>query len=1327
MPNTLTSHEIKAIHATLSHYSSLITNDSNEKEVYKTLNEVYGIFKYIKNHPFKKVKKELKLCSTISVAAVRYIQEHQPKNPLSKLSLFEQIFNMQHFYLEKDPNDRTLTQELANTRDFLLTLHPRELTANLPKNLSDIFNKDHQTNETKTTTDPSLNDVLDTKPSDLDFLSATVIRNNISYEELSDRFNKMKEDIEMGINVSPNKRKKLISDMLDRIYSLISQYPLQEFLNQNTEHEIFVNLDLAIEIFITLIHYIKTHTNNTSELNKTLVCHAFLTKTLFNYSKKANTTEEFQQIKQANANQAQKQVLNMKGVLVCQQIINSSKTLPDEQARAQEQYAIQLGLDRLGINDTDAAWSVETYTLLQQAFNATLSSYPPIPILPLFCETITYLEITFNEFFPQDLDKLTVLQIDANYNEEKLNIFNADTLTNFQKKSIVLNVLELYYAIKITYLNQMRHQVHLGYYNDQDCVAALFGCEVRRAAYRYLLNPPVNISPYQQATDCSFILEHSTYYSPMIKALTIYQWQLSQESIQSYENTLTNNVLASSPADEPKQKSTVKASKKTRQTAAKAKKKALLNSISSQWELINTEYAEQSMFPEDLIATYQEIMAFYQAENYEDALTLLDEAIEEAEQEILQETNAENKILAQKGLFNFFSTAVDILKAQECYEKALAFLTKAWVHMIPEETSEKLHHAQKQKITLERGRIYAAQGKAEFADIAFQAAKEIAENNHTFCFNLLVDELNQISNASLAVERYQATLEYLNNQETSFIDPYYVSDFFTFYSKLAEYCYTTGRESLKSKLNTRLHQQAVKQEQKPDYIDQGIYVLRYLIAYAEKKAPTYLLNLQLQLITMYKNAYSDTRKKTYATESALVLANALKIAHISNDESLIQRVASAKWQAIDIIDSSSSLKQEALIEETNRHQIETINSIRDSIPFGKNTLNTILVKIAELQSSYSDPYPAFNYIMHTIGSLQTTDREKQHEENKLCSNVLLEKASEIANNHRNQAMLKRVDLVRLTLNDTMNDSMLVDCIQKITLITDIHNIINIFCVQYPDIRGRTSLKEEQHIALSKHFSDILVSEQSLLDAQIMLFRDQFQDINTLSIDALIQLHNAERHYAARSVISIGDNKQLSDITKITWGNTQELESVLTTQLGKIQLLEKLIQQHKDANTSSIEKITFLKCVGIHQLLLPMSVIKNELQVPASNASPPLNSVWFTLHYCFKLLDSGNLSRSYKGHIHFIVGKLADWTLEQIKESIYPEMQSISAIDFIRHFFNELKKICKYHYQQAEKANIPGTEDASSRRQSISNRELPPNVSPKERSQEERNPVVALKR
>jgi hypothetical protein len=1261
----LTPQQITDTHTTLQGFLSRLTQPISQRDVETILINTHTIFKTIKKCDFSLVLTELKLCTLIAVNCSKCIHQKRHYNH----GLYQHIANITEFYLDSTPSDVELIQQCCEIRDDVLKKNPDDSMPD-SETVSDIFDKF------------TLPEITDLDPSEqntnltlahLDFLQNKT-NNTISLDDLTRRFDKIKHDIKRNKKIATYLIKRFTYDMLQSIHAQKKDNPYKTLFNVPSDHSIIKILEFAIDVQNTLINYYKTKDKDIFQLHSALRFNAFYTDTLSIYYNRTNATEELKREKKYNAASARIYYLNIKGVRLCDYVIQSSETSDDEKQRAKDKKRALLTLteptlERISTNDTNEPWNiVESYQQLEQEFNLILNNHLPIPFSELLHKITIHLEQAVNLFFQQEDKIINILHIDEEGFYDELDVSNSPGLAPFSRERLtVFQMISLFYNAKKADLNQSRYGLIPGGPEDQGVLIECFRIEAKLGFYSYLLNPSMNIPLHEHQYNCRWIANNPEYQSPLLKAIAINEYKIATDTLSSMvqEQEITQN--ASSVPTAPV---LTKNNKQSSNKARRKRKELNSNLIEDQWKALQTTYLQKGLRSQDWIEISADIIGFYNKGEYDDALSLIKNIIEDFTTQLSEHDAEEQKILIKNGIFDALIWKSTILKAQCLYDDSLKCLIKAWDYITPIEACKNTHHAQTQKITLERARVFTAKGDVERAAIAFSCVKEIASNNDTFCFGLLLDELNNLTDDSLAREHYQEPLERLiNNSKPLLIDPYNISDFFDFYLKLSSHYHELG---LKDNLIKKKQGRQNARKEGTLYFADNIRILNTLLSYAQTYSPTRVLDIQMVLINAYKESYKIDHRHSYHQESKRVYTDALNAANSTGNSKLIARVKSLDWSAKEIIDSRDQLQLEAAVKEKSddilhKHGLEMPDP--ESPFFSDKQFDDMNEKMIKLQK-------ASRVLAGELAGI----KEK-------CKPLFFE--AEVSETLH---LSDNVDTSNIKIKTPDDDSVAIEktilnAIQKKILLDELVTIIIILSACYDRHLGTTEGRQLTALIYMK-ISDLCMIEETIIENQLKILcpNDDNQPSTNTPPDKLIHLYNAQQHQLAQLLHEKTTQKRKLDKSVLNrTSNTETSENAIAIRIKwKITTTNDLLKEIKtypDSNTNESKIKNISACHALNIANPTLSGLKTELVSLGANAS---DCIWEHLHHALIQIVQlkKNKSRHTDGNYHFIVGRIMHWTLNYIKDNIHPVIDTEDEHRSFKAFFDMIKNLCKDRYQKS---------------------------------------------
>ena len=1255
------------------------TNPASFKLV---LEATHQIFHAIKGKSFKQVSLELNVCARIAGLCAAQITSKDTYH-----ALFEHAINIQDFYLKKDKNDRFLLEQYVATCDHYSEMPSVGASATAPEHLFDLLDASRTalkaientpqkmpSAEERNKVPLRLSDINTAPDSALKSASTTytLYALRARYAHLEHASNKSAAFM------------ALLNDMYDRVYELKREYPLNARTRYDLNDEIIQELQMALEIQAAYITYLKTQRN--SEVSqKTLQKTAFLFRTMNNYYQRSNASSALKADFAETANFMQKQSNNVKGIAVCEHLERSLKTSGDEKARAKEKKAEHLekkeeGLSQICatyqalIGNADVAYSVidcftvtpDTHQLLTNEFSRIQASFPALSFIDFFPNVYAYVNHFLVYLAPQAGDGQDYLYYADDNNPDPESYFPDEVMDLSQSGLIghdntqalqLLQALELYYTTKIAcldeeYFSPTKHR-------SEAFISRLrFACEARLAAYRYLLMPLSTNDPLQIKQDCENILNNQAVVLPLIHALAQQRLMPANAAIQAQNDAAHAQLLldmGGSKSELPGKKLSKKARqrKNQRERAAKEKLKQAEEESKHLSELSFLEstqqvYDEIPLSAPGWHACKEAVLLLLtkknqageteaeRVEKYVKALLLIDDWIEGIEPQT-EDTPLEEALLRDKGLYDGFLHKAIILKCQKNYDEAMRYLGKAWQHLAPEETHQRVRDYQIQKMMLEKGMIYSLRGDVNLATIAFIEAEQMADKNDTFCFYLLYQQLELSKEFSTFNARKEALAPYqkilarlLDKARPIFVDEYNQGFFYEFCDTIAPRLVQIGSTVLKQAKGAKALNQpfsALEQEGK-HYINQCVEIYSLLLHRSKKHVPHRMAEFELNLVATYRvlRTLSPTFGRKYLTQAEK------------------DNLAKAR-KSLDNANQLATLAQQTML--LDRIKVERALLKRDHTTAIREAVTERAIqlepqqKLLEMRETVFAEY--MNRPVPIIGDMES----------------------------QQAAMLK--------------------AIQSHTSFEEVANIFRVlaFWGRSPmATQGKVQFQDKMEMVGLKELAEIGLHLGALtMFCQGELTRTKASGRVT---NALMQQYTAEIHYLANMMRMMYAQKSANEMGLPSTPHSLFLD--FSMQTTKVKQLESIIVKETGRDVEP----TLPDCLTANSAHIHLNMSDTELKGFEAMASMPeafkaalhriqLKQFWIALHdllACTKD-ETLDLTPGQKSVIYFLMGQIMHWTLEQLSFDLFAKMSTAEEKNYFGLVFDHLKVQCDAAFKNAK--------------------------------------------
>ncbi|MDF1646196.1 MAG: hypothetical protein P1U61_04325 [Legionellaceae bacterium] len=911
------------------------------------LEETYQIFNTLKKESFEVAAEAFHLCASIAGLCALHITKKGPYH-----ALFEHALSMQDYYLAHNKQDRIILEEHLITRDQYASMVPGVYQMDVFQPLSNLLELSANSGVTTplNTRGTQVNMPVLPKVDEVALMPLKPTVQAMSTMSAvpswsADSFRERLERIEMQTHSNGKSKafKQLKNDLYQYIQDIKKEHPITTTSRYAMDTPIIQDLELALEIQAAYIHYLKVHQKSKHFiLSGALKEAASLWRTLNAYYQHTDASEALKEVVRNNAHFMQFQSMNVKSIVACGHVVTSEKTSADEKKNAKEQQKARVAVKQSGIQDICSAYQgiveeaaadfvvdnsaviPDTYQILSLEFSRLKASMEGASFYPLFQQVSGYVNGLTKMLLPQApyiLDYLSY--IDDNHSSD---VFDLSTSAFMRAQSTIpnaqlLQAFALFYAIKIAHLDEILSKVDGNSDDAQLALYARFMSATRLSTYEYLLAPLMTNDLYQVKQDCESILREQERATPLINALAserlfFVEQEIQAQCLQTYASPEMSTEPQASPPKKLSSSAIKRAKKRAKKLAAEKQAAASSNelSISARWEEVESAYEQTTLSAPGWMALRAEVIELLQKSAHQEALDVLNDWIDEA-----LSIDTMGSLLKEKGLFDGYLHKAIILRNLNKLDEAIQCLGEAWKRLATEEHA-KTRYYQIQKVMLEKGLAYHAQGQTELASIAFIEANKMAEANNTFCFYLLNQDLAMMSadDYKEAIKSRPELITWLNMPPNRlFVDEYSQPYFHDFYGKLAKFSFLAGAELLnQSNAYKALGRRAAQLEQNGMvYMNQCLDIHRALLGYCQIHNPGRVLPLQLMLASTYRNLRMLTRKKTYQVEANKALDAAMQLAVRADDKAAQQVITGERLKLGEALKVNVAATERAIQQE----------------------------------------------------------------------------------------------------------------------------------------------------------------------------------------------------------------------------------------------------------------------------------------------------------------------------------------------------------------------------------------------------------------------------
>lgn len=651
----------------------------------------------------------------------------------------------------------------------------------------------------------------------------------LSSSELEARFYALQAQLTTSGN--HHELKQLQQIMWSTVIQMIKKNPLTR--TYSIHDEMIKMLELALSIQVTYIIYYKPASESPYRLTRALQSNAKLFRLFNDYYQRTDAASDLKAQLLLNVEFMHQQATNVRHILLCEDVLNNETLTHTERTIALEKLNLSLGDWTAGFKDFMIS---QNNVLLGQS----------ILKVKTIIETLT--ELPCSEY-----DCVEYINGNPTHNElalvGQLHLISSSFKEDASIRAELWAGLQIYYQQKMI---QFEKTIDIDMKSDQKTRNFIdherFLMTFRKDAYRYLLSDNLMSDTLMLKRNCTQMLAHSDYLSPLLQALIKYH--LSQIPPKLAISIDLKDVRSTEEITKP-QNIPITRSKR---------KKAVSIPFVPQETILDAIFAQNihRLSPEWSICKHK-VELLLQDECFDEAMLFL--------QEWIQELNHDDLSIAHqfhsRNLFYATFYKALIYKAQGKYIEALSTLDQLEPFLSPKEQVI-VRNYQQQQMFCERAHIHMMlekrNGKEKSAEAShwFDKAKAVAQEINVPCFPALCEDLKHAG--SDCVSDYQWTIDYLLTVELSTsIDDYSYRFFIEFYTVLADRLSIQGIETVKIKIyNEAKNTCAFSASRLVMEFEQALKIIHVLMncSFADKNK---LYTLELRKAKIYMDHYDLTR------------------------------------------------------------------------------------------------------------------------------------------------------------------------------------------------------------------------------------------------------------------------------------------------------------------------------------------------------------------------------------------------------------------------------------------------------------------------------------
>lgn len=1205
------------------------------------LDRVFEYYMQLKGHPFSEVKAEMALCADLAWLCIDSMSEDESK---SVDRLFNHARDIQDYYLQHDKTTITVLEQHLKLLDKYSAYNP-EITESNREALVNLLDERKQAEDVAIESQTESSSLkLEEPRQPVSNLGAVY-----SYDELSTRL----EDLKYSRNVQL--LEELAKDALNLVYENKRNYPKRDYPWLSMTNESIMATQLAVECYATYIEQLRKQKTNSFKLARALQHTAFLFRTLEGFYQRTDADEALLESLRHQVGAAQSQALNLKGMIASHHVIQSEATSPDEKARARAynkthkreqrkgldaliaQYQKAVDFDDMGghyhyAQEDHKPPTVGTFNALQLEFQRLLASYPQPSLGPFVEKVASMVHHALGPFIDGEMPQGSLMSlVDFNLADDTQNIIFSDAIfQDTPERHVLLNLMTLYFDSKKTYLDQMLWSVPAYSPQSNFIYFNKFVTDVRRDMYIHLLGNQSHLSPAEKMKALDGMFAHPDCLTPLTNFF-------ATKAAEELKDVTQSNILKDIGAkiETP----TVKAKPK-RQNNKKKKKAKKAPVVVSRFDEIDEQYKQvMPSLNQRWLSLRSDMIEAIGRKHFEDALLIAVNWIDVLKHAVMDANDEKEESEVCRSLNDAYIHKAIIERNLECYDEAMQTINEAWRNLEPE-TDQVYVLEQKQKLTLERAFLYQANRDNDKAAIAFKAAKDLAEQNNSYCFYILNMSLPIPSGDPVELERlisqHQDVIKHLTDAEAMLkVNVYELTGFYETYEKLAAYNFLVGVSYLKQAQVAKYydrHKQYKELAQKAnEFLDVCFNVNRIICDHSKCHLPQRTFDLELALATCYITVQLLSSKNEYREHAKKHLQNARQIANLAGNKPMQLRV---REEEIKLKEASKVSKQVTMrcAAEASHQAYEALCSAKQfemekvEIRVSDDVEQDAKLMLDHMQvhsrlSQIKNIYRVLDLLgvhIHAADSGITPDHYLKF------ANVVTEKTLDA-----NTEMRKHIDILQYTYQEE---------VKNLDEETDTP----------PDSLVQQHNFEMHFLVKLKRMFDEQASEYALgfntVSQGLIHHKDKQEQVVTVFAKGLKSYTKANEHFAVADAAWCA-HKQLDG-----WPARACIDNF---------------------------SLTHLKAMA-------------DLAGPVQNGLEEKH-YWIVLYLLIKGLKD---HKSYfaehpeaKAEAHLCIASIMHWTLQELKESVYPNAIGNQDVTyFLEHTFERMQGFAEVHYKLAKRSD-----------------------------------------
>jgi|GEM_PF-6352546 len=1207
------------------------------------LDRVFEYYMQLKAHPFSEVKNEMALCAELAWLCIDSMPEDESK---SVDRPFNHARDIQDYYLKHDKTTITVLDQHLKLLDKYAAYHPDFSEGGHREELVSLLDERRQAEDVtiEPQTEPPSLKLEEPRQSVMD---ASAV---YSYDMLSSRL----DDLKYSRNVQL--LEALAKDALNLVYENKRNYPKRDYPNLPKTHESIEATQLAIECYATYIEQLRKNKTNSFKLARALQHAAFLFRTLEGFYQRTNADDVLLDSLHCQVGAAQSQALNLKGIIASHHVIQSEATSPDEKARARaynksHKYAQRKGLDDLiaqyqqAVDFDDTSWhgsmissvsheppTAETIQALQLKYQQLLTSFPQPSLGPFVEEVAAKIHQVLYSYIDGELPQGSLMTlVDFNLADDTQNItFNDAIFMDTPARQDLLNLIILYFDSKKTYLDQMLWSVP-AYSPQSDFIHFnKFVADVRRDMYIHFFNGQSHLSLAEKKQALDSMFAHPDCLTPLTNFL-------ATKALDELKDVMQSNILSDIGAKiEPP-----KAQAKPKRPNNKKKKKPKKSPVSvSRFDEIAEQYKQvMPSFNHRWLSLRSDMVDAIGRNHFEDALLIADGWIAVLKDGLSDATDEKAESEICRSLNDAYIHKAIIQRNLQCYDGAMQTINEAWRNLEPEADKTYVLE-QKQKLTLERAFIYQANRDNDKAAIAFKSAKDLAEQNNSFCFYILNLSLPLPSGNSDEIEqlisKHQDVIKHLTNSDSMLkVNVYELTGFYESYEKLAAYNFLAGVNYLKqaqiAKYYGRDKQHKELVQKANGFLDVCFNVNRIICDHSKHHLPQRTFDLELALATCYITVQLLSSKSEYREHAKQHLQNARHIANLAGNESMKLRIREEEAKLKEASKVSKQITMRCAAEASHQHYKELCAAKQSEMAKIELRASEDLDGDEALMLQHMQAHSRLSQVKNIYRVLDLFDVRINTSDSGITPDHYLKFANLVTTKSldANTEMRKYKDILQYTYQETVKH-------------------LDEETEAPPDILVQQHNYEMHYLVKLKRMFDEQATEQSLgfntVSQVLIQHKDKQAQVAAVFSEGLKSYEKENKHFEPVDT-SWCERKQLEG-----WPARPCIDSFSLTYLGCAADLIGSVQQGLDEKQYWIVLYLLIKALKEHK-----SYFENNPEA--------------------------------KAEAHLCIAKVMHWTLQELKESIYPDVGDDPDLTcFLTHTFSRMQGYAEVHYKLAKRGD-----------------------------------------